>query len=279
MANIAEIATVLYVTVDEYLKAHPTISAWRRSNNAHPAFTDAEVLTIGLMQSLLGVDTLKQTYRLVHDNIGAYFPLLPSYKQWLARLHQLEAISSHLFASVASWGLAPTAEQVYSIDTKPVPVCKPIRHCRVRLLRDDGAYFGKNSTGWYFGFKLHLLRHHSSGLLLNVMLSSAAENDRIGLGLCQHLSDAILLSDAGYSGNPAFDALIEEPGVVRLMPSDTGSGHTLVSQLRQAIETTFSQCWRSFIDRVFSRSWRGLWNTIKLKLICYNLLCLGIVSR
>ena len=31
---------------------------------------------------------------------------------------------------------------------KPIPLCKPIRHGRVRLLRDEGAYFGKSTTGW-----------------------------------------------------------------------------------------------------------------------------------
>lgn len=277
MANIAELATVVYVIVDDYLKSHDHLRCWRRSNNATPAFSDAEVLTIGLLQSLLGVDTLKQTYRLVHENIGEYFPLLPSYKQWLARLHQLETLSSHLFAGLAEWGLAPTAQRLFVIDSKPVPVCKPIRHGRVCLLRDDGAYFGKSSTGWYFGFKLHVVIHQPSGLLLNAMLTSGVVNDRNGLVLCQEMTDGILLSDNGYAGNPAFDALIEDTGVIRLMPSD--AAQSVVSRLRQRIETTFSQCWRSFLDRVFSRSWRGLWNTIKLKLICYNFLRLGLVSR
>jgi hypothetical protein len=279
MANIAELATVVYVIVDDYLKSHRKLSCWRRSNNAEPAFTDAEVLTIGLLQSLLGVDTLKQTYRLVHDNIGEYFPLLPSYKQWLARLHQVEVLSSHLFAGLAEWGLAPTAEPLFVVDSKPVPVCKPIRHCRVCLLRDDGAYFGASSTGWYFGFKLHVVIHQPTGLLLNVMLTSGAVNDRKGLSLCQEMRDGILLSDKGYGGTPGFDALMEDTGLIRLMPTDAGDSQRLVSQLRQRVETTFSQCWRSFIDRVFSRSWRGLWNTIKLKLICYNFLRLGLISR
>jgi len=52
----------------------------------------------------------------------------------------------------------------------------------------------------------------------------------------------------------------------------------LLSQVRQAIETTFSQLWYKFIDRVFSRSWQGLWNTIKLKVIHYNLCHAGAIS-
>ncbi len=284
MANIADWATVIYVLVDDYLKSHPKLNTWRRSNNAAPAFTDSEVLAIGLLQSPLGVDKLKQTYRLVCENIRECFPKLPSYGQWLARLHQLDALSVHLLAAVAQWGLAPGAVPVFVADSKPVPVCKPIRHGRGRLLRDEGAYFGKNSCGWFFGCKLHVVVHQPTGLLLNVMLTSGEVSDRFGLNLCADLpggssDEAILLADEGFSGEDVFDALLEEYGLLRVMPSDTAPADTLISQLRQRVETSFSQCWRAFIDRVFSRSWRGLWNTIKLKLICYNLFCLGLISR
>jgi hypothetical protein len=52
----------------------------------------------------------------------------------------------------------------------------------------------------------------------------------------------------------------------------------LLSQLRQGVETMFSQWWHQFIDRVFSRSWNGLWNTLKLKVLHYNLVHAGVVS-
>jgi hypothetical protein len=51
-----------------------------------------------------------------------------------------------------------------------------------------------------------------------------------------------------------------------------------LAQVRQAIETSFSQLWYKFLDRVFSRSWRGWWNTIQLKVIHYNLYQAGILS-
>ena len=53
----------------------------------------------------------------------------------------------------------------------------------------------------------------------------------------------------------------------------------LLSQVRQGIETMFSQWWHRFIDRVFSRSWRGLWNTLKLKVLHYNLVHAGVLSN
>jgi hypothetical protein len=65
---------------------------------------------------------------------------------------------------------APLGERFYILDSKPVPVCKPIRHGRVRLLREEGAYFGKSSTGWFFGFKLHALVHQSGAILAALLL-------------------------------------------------------------------------------------------------------------
>src|SRR5262245_28456665 len=56
--------------------------------------------------------------------------------------------------------------RLYFFDSKPIPLCKPIRHGRVRLLREDGAYFGKNSYGFFllghrWGPKYFLTRYSS----------------------------------------------------------------------------------------------------------------------
>jgi hypothetical protein len=52
----------------------------------------------------------------------------------------------------------------------------------------------------------------------------------------------------------------------------------LLAPLRQAMETSFSQLWYQFVDRVFSRSGPGLWNTIPLKVLHYNLRQAGVLS-
>src|SRR5262249_9852922 len=140
-----------------------------------PVFTDAEVLTIGLMQSVLGVATLKQTYRLIAQNWRTCFPRLCSYAQFVARLHALSGIVGHLMTQALAHHKMPGC--LYLLDSKPIPVCKPIRHGRVRLLRPEGAYFGKSSTGWYFGYKLHLLVHQS-GALLSALLTPANFADK-----------------------------------------------------------------------------------------------------
>ena len=63
-----------------------------------------------------------------------------------------------------------------------------------------------------------------------------------------------------------------------LTRADAPEKKHLLAQVRQGIETSFSQLWCKFLDRVFSRSWRGLWNAVQLKVIYYNLRHAGFLS-
>lgn len=156
MSSIVDQLTELYVFVDDVLAAHPALVRWRQSPHDTPAFADAEVLTLALLQGCLGVASLKQTYRLVAENCRSAFPRLCSYAQWIARLQLLPAQISTLLAATTPVPAASAA--FYLVDAKPLPVCHRLRHGRVRLLRDEGAWFGKTSKGWFFGFKLSTLR-------------------------------------------------------------------------------------------------------------------------
>lgn len=267
--------TEIYCFIDDYLKAHPHCAKWRRSPHCAPRFTDSEVLTIALLQGSFQVATLKQTYRLVRANFPCAFPCLPSYAEWLRRLHQL---TLHVGLLLEATSASEQSTACYLVDSKPIPLCHQLRHGRVRLLREDGARFGKTSKGWFFGFKLHCLRA-MSGRFLNLMLTPGAVDDRDPLlALCEASDGGVAIGDLGYRGKPAAELLEQEAEVLLLTRADAPAQKFLLSQVRQAIETSFSQLWHQFIDRVFSRSWNGLWNTIKLKVLFYNIRHAGVVS-
>ena len=277
MGNILDTATEIYVFVDDFLKDHPRIAHWRASNNNQPAFTDAEVITLGLMQSALKLATLKDAYEMVRDNIGFAFPALVSYKRFIKRLHELTATVGFLLRAAFTRSVADLV-RLYIVDSKPIPVCKPLRHGRVRLLTEDGAYFGKTSAGWFFGFKLHVLIHHSGAILSALLTPGNWQDGAPGVVLGMSTGGGVVIGDYGYRGQATFSGFDEQAGLVRVMPQDDGPGHTLVSQVRQRVETVLSGLWSQFIDRVYSRSWNGLWNTIKLKLCYFNMKLAGIVS-
>jgi transposase len=276
MSSIEHQLTELYVFVDDCLQTQHTFASWRHSPNDHPAFSDAEVLTLALLQGCLGVASLKQTYRLVAAHWRAAFPQLCSYSQWLARLHALSGLLGALLRATTNVPLPSPA--FYLIDSQPIPVCYPLRHRRVRLLREAGAYFGKTSKGWFFGFKLHVLRH-IEGRIVNLILTPGNWDDREALlPLVQGVAGGITLGDLGYQGRQRAEECAVEADMFVFTRADAPAQQRLLTQVREVIETTFSQLWYKFVDQVFSRSWQGLWNVIQLKVIHYNLCHAGVLS-
>ena len=269
LSSLDDSLTALYVFVDDFLLARPDLAAWRHSPNQQPAFSDAEVLAIALMQSELQVASLKQTYRLIAANTRAAFPRLCSYARWIARVHALAALLGALLRVTTN--LTPEAPTFYLIDAKPLPVCHRIRHGGVRLLREEGAYWGKTSKGWFFGFKLHVLRH-IDGRIVNLVLTPGNWDDRApALTLFDSVAGGVTLGDVGYRGKARAEEWAEEAEMLVVTRADAPEKKYLLAQVRQAMETSLSQLWYRFLDRVFSRSWQGLWHSVQLKVICYNL--------
>ena len=276
MSSIEHHLTELYVFIDDFLTDHPKLAHWRQSPHDWPAFTDAEVLTIALLQGCFGVASLKQTYRLIAHNHRCAFPRLCSYQQWMARLQALTVPIGALLS--VTMQLPSGSAAFYLIDAKPLPVCHRLRHGRVRLLREEGAYWGKTSKGWFFGFKLHVLRH-IQGRIVNLVLTPGNWDDRApALALFEGVDGGITLGDLGYRGKQRAEEWAEEADMFVLTRADAPEKKCLLAQVRQAIETSFSQLWYRFLDRIFSRSWRGLWNAVRLKVLYYNLRHAGLLT-
>jgi transposase len=274
MPSIEYKMTEVYCFVSDVLAARPDLANWRRSPNAHPAFTDAEVITIAVVQSCYQVPTLKRTYELVADNHAAAFPHLCSYKQFIARLNRLGEIIGHLVSlcCIAGW------LRLYLLDSKPLPVCKQVRTGRVRLLREEGAYWGKSSAGWYFGFKLHAIVDRRGQIWWAILTPGNVQDRDVAALLASALDGGLGLGDHGYRSQTHQEEVAEATDLLLLTPKDAGAAKTLVSTLRQRVETVFSQLWHQFIDRIYSRSWTGLWTAARLKMLFHNMATNGYVT-
>ena len=230
LSSIVDHLTELYAFVDDFLAAHPDLLHWRQSPHDTPRFADSEVLTLALLQGCLGVASLKQTYRLVAAHYRSAFPFLCSYQQWMARLHVLAGVMSARLQATTQRINASTA--FYLLDAKPLPVCHPVRHRRVRLLREEGAWFGKTSKGWFFGFKLHVLRH-IDGRIVNLVLTPGNGDDRApALALLEGVEGGVALGDLGYRGKQRAEEWSEEAGMLVLTRADAPEKKPLLAQVR-----------------------------------------------
>ncbi len=195
MLSIREQLAAVYCLVDDRIKREKNGGQWRKSNH-HPKCTDAEIMAVAMMQSYFGTATLKRTYLLVKANDGQAFPYLPSYQQWLARWHQVSRQMDLLLEKVPV--KLKELGEIYLIDSLPINVCQAIRHGRVNLLRDEGAYFGKGTKGWFFGFKLHVLATRT-GQIIGAVLLPTRYDDRAGARMLVSLLEesSLVLADLG----------------------------------------------------------------------------------
>jgi hypothetical protein len=278
MLSIKDHMTILYVIIADFLDHHPPLTNWRASNHQQPEFTDAEVLTLALMQSYFRTPTLKRTFLLVLANDPQAFPKCPTYKQWLARLHRLTAHLQALLQELAQE--SAEGQLFYLLDAQPIPLCHPIRHGRVLLLREDGAWFGKTTKGWFFGFKLHLLVT-AKGLIINAILTPGNWDDReVATALLQAVdSGSVCLGDRGYRRPALHEELYWEDGILLMTRADAGASQQgLLCSVRERVETVFSQLWSRLATQVYARSWRGLWNSLLLKMVDHSLCQVGLLQ-
>ena len=269
---------LVYCLADDCLKSQEDGGNWRKSNNK-PKCTDAEIIALAMMQSYFGTATLKRTYLLVKANDPQAFPALPGYQQWLARLHHLSRQIGVILESIPL--NIKDLDEIFLIDSYPIKMCEPIRHGRVNLLRDEGAYFGKGTTGWFFGFKLHTLTTRTGQILGAVFLPTSADDREGARRLASLLEDGSLcVADLGYRGVAFQTQMYEEEGVLFLTRADIESKSLKIthSLIRERVEGVFSSLWERFATRVYSRSWNGLWNTLKLKMLDYKLCFANIIS-
>ena len=278
MLSIKEQLTLVYCLVDNCLKSEENGGQWRKSNNK-PKCTDAEIIAVAMMQSYFGAATLKRIYLLVKANDPKAFPTLPSYQQWIARLNQLSREIGIVLNSIPF--SVNDLDEIYLIDSYPIKLCQPIRHGMVRLMRDEGAYFGKGTKGWFFGFKLHVLATRT-GQLVGAVLLPTSHDDRAGARMLASLMEegALCVADLGYRGEAFQLEMYEEEGVLFLTRADIEDKNLKMthSLIRERVEGVFSSLWARFATRVYSRSWNGLWNALKLKMLDYKLCFAQIVS-
>lgn len=131
------------------------------------------------------------------------FPDLVSYTRFVELMPSaVGTMTLYLFARLGQTrGLA-------FIDSTPLPVCHNKRIFQHKVFQGLAAR-GKNSVGYFFGFKLHLVVN-DQGELLSFLLSPGNVDDRKPVpSLVKHLWGK-LFGDKGYVSQPLFEQLFAQ---------------------------------------------------------------------
>jgi hypothetical protein len=97
------------------------------------------------------------------------------------------------------------------MDSTPLKVCHN-RRIRQHKVFAGLAERGKTSTGWFFGFKLHLV-FNDRGELLNLALTPGNVDDRKPVPKLVRQLFGKLFADKGYLSQPLFEQLLQTFGV------------------------------------------------------------------
>jgi hypothetical protein len=210
----ADIITGIYCEVDDFCKAlesyctsHSLPSGKRMKWFPASRLSLSEVLSIIVLFHLSGYRCFKWYYqRYVCPHLREYFPTPVSYTRFV-ELMGYALVPLTLYTQGLRRG---KCSGISFIDSTSLEVCHNLRIYSHKVFKGH-ATRGKSSTGWFYGFKLHLVIN-DIGEICSLCLTGGNGDDRnrdVITLLCRELCGK-LFGDRGYISQTLFEHLYEQ---------------------------------------------------------------------
>ncbi len=245
-ADLDTLATALYVRVDDLLKTHPERVPPRPRVGIAPKLSDAELVTLSVMQALLGFTSEARWLRYARAHLRALFPYLPQQSGYNKRLRKLAGTIGWLIG-VLGRDTSVFTDDVWLADSTPVECARSRESARRSDLAGFAEYgYCASHSRYFWGLRLHLLCT-LGGLPVGAALTGAKADERQVLldiltdsTLAEHRPGQILIADKNYFGRD-FEATLADTGIDLLRPARNGeperAGARFFKPLRQIIES------------------------------------------
>ena len=215
----------LFCEIDDFYKVFETV--WRkhligngRVRNRATRLSMSEVMTILVLYHESDYKTLKGFYlREIAVNYRKDFPGLVSYNRFVEL--QRRCVLPLYFYLVCKRG---RCTGISFIDATALKVCHNLRIPSHRVFRGS-ATRDKSSTGWYYGFKLHLAVN-DEGAILGFYLTAANVDEREPADWITNGLSGKLVGDKGYISQALFERLMAR-------------GLKLITKLRRNMKNRF----------------------------------------
>lgn len=241
------LATALYVRTDDLLKENPEVVPWRPPVGMKPQVSDAELVTLSVMQALLGFTTEARWVRYAHAHLRPLFPYLPQQPGYNKRLRALADTIGWLVGVLAR-DTSIWSDDVWVVDSTPVE-CGRSRETAKRSDLAGWAEYGycASHSRYFWGLRLHLLCT-VHGLPVGFALTGAKADERQTLldildhdpDLTRSRAGQTIIGDRNYFGHE-FESDLSAAGFVLLRPARKGEserpGARFFKPLRQVIES------------------------------------------
>ena len=245
--DIDTLATALYVKTDDLLKESPQLAPYRPEVGIGPKLSDAELVTLAVMQVLLGFTSEARWLRHARAHLRHLFPYLPQQPGYNKRLRAAGPLIRRCIRVLAA-GTSIWTDDVWIADSTPVE-CGRSRETAKRSDLAGWAEYGycASHSRYFWGLRLHLICT-LHGLPVTFALTGAKADERDVLAgmltadpdLTAARPGQTLIGDKNYYGS-AFEATMTGATIRLLRPARHGEparpGGHLFKPLRQIIES------------------------------------------
>ncbi|MGH3851203.1 MAG: IS982 family transposase, partial [Pseudonocardiaceae bacterium] len=246
-ADLDALATALYVAIDDLLIANPTLVPDRPVVGIAPRLSDAELLTMAVLQALLGFSNETRWIRYAHVHLVELFSYMPARAGYNKRLREatsmMSAVTRMIAMRCASWH-----DDLWLIDSTPVE-CGRSRETTKRSDLAGWAGYGycASHSRYFWGLRLHLIAT-PSGLPIAFALANPKMDEReIARDLLEIDPDLLaghagqtLMADKGYRSKE-FDTVMADLGIELIRPATKAEparrGQRFLKPFRQIIES------------------------------------------
>ena len=220
--DLDTLVTALYVRIDDLLAANPRWAPERPAVGIAPTLSDADLVTLAVLQALLGFDSEARFVRWAQAHLGPWFPYVPQRSGYNKRLRRSGELMRHVIAALArdcpSWH-----DYVWLVDSTPVE-CGRSRSTQQRSDLAGWAAYGycASHSRWFWGLRLHLVTT-PSGLPVAFALAGAKDDERdtcfemiARAGIARR--DQTLIADKGYRSS-GFEQQLNAAGITLIRPA------------------------------------------------------------
>jgi len=223
--DLDTLATALYVKIDDELKARREINRWRPTVGIPPTITDAELITLSVLQPLLGHHKEVRWIRHDRKNLRHLFPYIPKKPGYNKRLRLLAPHIQHCIRLLAHdtdlW-----THPVRIADSTPVE-CGRSRETAKRSTLAGWASYGycASHSRYFWGLRLHLITT-VHGLSVAFALTHPKTDERDVLidlsepepDILSHPDGILLTVDKGYRDTHT-ETWLSERNVTMIRPT------------------------------------------------------------
>lgn len=153
--NLDTLATALYVETDDLLKAAPHLGPRRPAVGTAPKPSDAELVTLAVMQALPGFTGKARWLRHAHAHLRHLFPCLPQQPGYNRRLGAAASLIRRIVHLASDTTLG--SDTVWIVDSTPVAAAQKETAKRSDLAGWAEYGYCASHSRFFRGLRLHLI--------------------------------------------------------------------------------------------------------------------------